>query len=164
MLLLQWRHHRLDALGFPVAALQPEGTVAEGIHQVLAALGEADCFFHQGLGAVVETNLTGFHQGGDGMGAGFLAAASGDRQHPRHAAPEGLQHSWTIGSVLDQHGVGPQALLLQRLQAAQQEPNHLWQAKAVPRRPKHFHLQGSYLGRPLVFACARVQGSGRWCE
>ena len=41
--------------------------MAEGIHQVLAALGEADCFFHQGLGAVVKADLTGFHQGGDGM-------------------------------------------------------------------------------------------------
>jgi hypothetical protein len=49
------------------------------------------------------------------MGAGFLAVSGGDRQHPRHPAPEGLQHRWAIGRVFHQHGIGTQALLLQGL-------------------------------------------------
>ena len=138
--------------------------MAEGINQVLAAFGETDCLFHKRLGAVVKANLSCFHQGSDGMGAGFLAPSRGDWQHPRYAAPEGLQHSRAVGGVLNQHGIGPQALLFQRLQTAQQKADHLRQAKAVPSSPEHLHLQGSAVRRPLGFACAWVERSRWWCQ
>ena len=84
----QQRHRRvLDAEALPVALLQPEGAVAEGIGEVLAALGEAGEFLGEGFGAGMEGDLARLQQRCDGMGAELLAAARGDRQQADQENP-----------------------------------------------------------------------------